>query len=79
MICWTEITIRDNDYSDILGCKHNEKLNCIISDQCSWVETVMAAQINRPKPDTFLAFLNFACLETDARAPKHDEADVIVP
>ena len=48
MICWTEMTIREQHYSDILGCKHNEKLNCIISDQSSWVATVMAAQINVP-------------------------------
>ena len=34
IICWTEMTIRDEDYSDILGCKHNEKLNRLISDQC---------------------------------------------
>ena len=74
-----EMTIHDEDYSDILGCKPNEKLNRIISDQSSWVATVMAAQINRPKPDTFLGFPIFACLETDAGAPEHDEADVIVP
>ena len=73
------MTIRDEDYSDILGCKHNEKLNRIISDQSSWVATVMAAQINPPKPDTFLGIPIFACLETDARAPEHDEADMIVP
>ena len=89
IICLTEMRFRDEDYSDILGCKHNEKLNHIISDQSSWVATVMAAQINRPKPEAFLGFPIFACLETDARAPEHDktdscapehdEADVIVP
>ena len=39
----------------------------------------MVAQINRLKPDAFLGFPIFACLETDPRAPKHDEADVIIP
>ena len=39
----------------------------------------MAAQINLPKPDTFLGFPIFACLVTDARAPEHNKADVIIP
>ena len=43
MICWTEMTIRDGDYSDILSRKYNEKLNHIISNQSSWVATVMVA------------------------------------
>lgn len=75
VICWTEVTIRNEEYSDMLGCALNEKCNRFISDQASWDATVITAQANRPTTDTFMGLPVFACLEADA--PEHDESDII--
>ena len=78
IVCWTELTIRDEEYSDMLGCALNGKCKRIISDQPSWDATVMAAQANRPNTDRFYGISIFACLETADGTPEHDEGDVIV-
>lgn len=79
IVCWTEVTIRDEEYSDMLGCALNEKCNRMITDQSSWNAAVMAAQANRLKEDHFYGIAIFALLEIDTTTPEHSEEDVISP
>ena len=79
IVCWMEVTIRDEEYSDMLSCARNEKCNQMITDQSSWNAAVMAAQANCLKEDHFYGIAIFARLKIDTTTPDHSEEDVISP
>ena len=76
-LCWIEVTIRQEEYAEMLGCALGAKCNRMITDQSSWNAAVMAAQANRLSDGQFYGIGIFARLEIDLTAPEHCAEDVI--
>ena len=74
ILLWTEITIRNEGHSQMLGYDIGAKCRRFISDQASWNATLMMAQLNHVA-GVFPGLAIEVALAKDI--PDHDEGDVI--